>query len=158
MVVDMISADYQWLHSPDGKEEEVFFKAGKNWEGQFINNEILEQASRIIDILDKHYAGEDYVLVFNNVTTYTKEAEAALSAHNMSKFICKWGVEVNVWGDGWKTIYGPNGKLSKCNIKTHNAKFVDSSPQLPYFESRLSTGLFKGWQLFYQSKGYCKRQ
>ena len=30
MVVDMISADYGWLHSPDGSEStQVLFKAGK---------------------------------------------------------------------------------------------------------------------------------
>jgi hypothetical protein len=31
MVADVVSADYGWLHSPDGKQEvQVFFKAGKN--------------------------------------------------------------------------------------------------------------------------------
>jgi hypothetical protein len=31
MVVDVVSADYGWLRSPDGKQEaRIFFKAGKN--------------------------------------------------------------------------------------------------------------------------------
>jgi len=34
MVADVVSADYRWLCSPDGKQEaRIFFKAGKNREG-----------------------------------------------------------------------------------------------------------------------------
>lgn len=86
MVADMVSADYEWLHSLDGNEEaQVFFKGGKNQEGYFTNDEILEQATKVIDILDKHYAAEDHVLVFDNATIHTKWAEGALSACSMPK-------------------------------------------------------------------------
>ena len=34
MVANLVSADYGWLKSPDGKEEaQILFKAGKNCEG-----------------------------------------------------------------------------------------------------------------------------
>ena len=86
MVADVVSADYGWLRSPDGKDKaRVFFKAGKNREGYFTNDEILEQATKIMDILDEHYAGEDHVLVFDNATTHTKRADGALSARYMPK-------------------------------------------------------------------------
>ena len=69
MMADLVRADYGWLHSPDGKEEaEAFFKAGKNQEGYFTNDGILEQTSRIMDILDKNYGGEDHISVFDNAT------------------------------------------------------------------------------------------
>ena len=55
MVADVVSADYGWLRSPDGKEAAcVFLKAGKNREGYFTNDEILDLATKIIDILDKY--------------------------------------------------------------------------------------------------------
>src|SRR5258705_13710327 len=61
MVADVVSVDYGWLRSPDGKENAcVFFKAGKNQEGYFTNDEILEQATTIMDILDKYYPDDDH--------------------------------------------------------------------------------------------------
>ncbi|OBZ70739.1 hypothetical protein A0H81_09520 [Grifola frondosa] len=56
MAVDFISADYGWLRSPDGKElVRVLFKAGKNREGYFTNEDILEHATKAMDILQRHY-------------------------------------------------------------------------------------------------------
>jgi len=44
MVVDFVLADYGWLHSPDGSQQAwVLFKAGKAWEGYFMNNDILSK-------------------------------------------------------------------------------------------------------------------
>jgi hypothetical protein len=54
MVANIVSADYGWLKSPDGKEEaQVLFKAGKNCEGYFTSDDILEQAEKAINILKK---------------------------------------------------------------------------------------------------------
>jgi hypothetical protein len=73
MVADMVSADYGWLRSRDGKHEaQVFFKAGKNREGYFTNDDILEQTNKAMDILKKDYPDEDHVLVFDNAMTHTK--------------------------------------------------------------------------------------
>ncbi|KAG1823785.1 uncharacterized protein BJ212DRAFT_1476648 [Suillus subaureus] len=101
MIGDLVSADYGWSWSPDGKEEaHIFFKAGKNCEGYFMNQDILEQAERSMDILEKYYTNENHVLIFNNATTHLKHADGALSARNMLKGISKvgnnWGMEVNV--------------------------------------------------------------
>ena len=86
MVADLVSADHGWLRSPDGKEEaRVFFKAGKNRDGYFTNDDILEQAGKAMDILEKHYANESHVLVFDNATTHLKRADRALSAMKMPK-------------------------------------------------------------------------
>ncbi|KIM76321.1 hypothetical protein PILCRDRAFT_12915 [Piloderma croceum F 1598] len=62
MVADMVSADYGWLHLHDGKHEaQVFFKAGKNQEGYFTNDDILEQTNKAMDILEKDYPDEDVI-------------------------------------------------------------------------------------------------
>ena len=146
MVADVVSADYGWLHSPDGKHKAwVFFKVGKNWEGYFTNDEILEQATRIMDILDEHYAGKDHVLVFDNVTTHTKQANRELSACSMLKSTWEWGVEVN--------LQGPDGKLLKHKIKMEDTTFADGSPQSLYFQSGLQEGLFKGMTVLLQEWG-----
>jgi hypothetical protein len=73
MVADFVSADYGWLRSPDrSKEVWVFFKAGKNHEGYFTNEDILEQATTAMDILMEHYPHEKHVLVFDNTSTHLK--------------------------------------------------------------------------------------
>ena len=72
MVVGLVSADYRWLWSPDGEEEAwVLFKAGKICEGYFTAENILNQAAKAIDILEKHSLDEDHVLVYNNATPET---------------------------------------------------------------------------------------
>jgi hypothetical protein len=71
MVADFVSADYGWLRSPDGKQEaRVLFKAGKAQQGYFTNEDILEQATNAMDILEKHYPDEKHVLLFDNATTH----------------------------------------------------------------------------------------
>ena len=73
MVADFVSADYGWLRSPDrSKEAWVFFKARKNREGYFTNEDILEQATTAMDILTEYYPHEKHVLVFDNASTHLK--------------------------------------------------------------------------------------
>ena len=73
MVADLVSADYGWLRSPDGEEEAwVLFKAGKNREGYFTAENILNQVAKAIDILEKYYLDEDHVLVYDNAITHQK--------------------------------------------------------------------------------------
>jgi len=103
MAADFVSADYGWLRSPDGKEgAQVLFKAGRAWEGYFMNEDILNQASHAMDILEQHFPSEKHVLLFDNATTHQKCADDALSATKMPKFTPKegsnWGVKTNVIG------------------------------------------------------------
>jgi hypothetical protein len=73
MVADFVSADYGWLRSPNGAEEaQVLFKAGKNWEGYFTSEDILQQAEKAIDILEKYYPNDDHVLIYDNALTHLK--------------------------------------------------------------------------------------
>jgi hypothetical protein len=73
MVSDFVSADYGWLRSPDKtKEARIFFKAGKNREGYFTNDDILNQTTTAMDILTGFYPHEEHILVYDNATTHTK--------------------------------------------------------------------------------------
>jgi hypothetical protein len=160
MVADLVSADYGWLRSPDGKEEaRVFFKAGKNHEGYFTNQDILEQAQKSMDILEKYYTNENHILVFDNATTHLKHADGALSARNMPKGTSKaetnWGVEVNIRDVAGKQVYGADGKLLKGKIQMSDATFADGSKQSLYFgeDAGPKAGLFKGMAVNLHERG-----
>ena len=159
MIADLVSADYGWLQSPDGKEEaQVLFKARKNCEGYFTSDDILKQGEKAIDILKKHYPNENHVLVYDNATTHLKCTDGALSAHWMPKSTFKpesnWQVEVTVRGKNGKGVYGPDGKVLKTKIWMDDATFADGTAQSLYFEpGHLKAGLFKGIEFILQERG-----
>ena len=68
-----------------------------------------------MDILEKYYPNKNHILVFDNVSTYQKRPNGALSAHKMSKWIStvkkNWYVEVNVCGNNEQPIYRPDSKI-----------------------------------------------
>ena len=81
MVSDFISADYDWLHSPDRKESaRVLFWPSANWEGYFTNKDDLQQVDNAMDILQKHYPEDNHVFIFDNATIHTKWPPGSLSA------------------------------------------------------------------------------
>jgi hypothetical protein len=159
MVADLVSADYGWLRSPDGTEEaRVLFKAGKNREGYFTSDDILDQAETAINILKKHYPDEDHVLVYDNATTHLKRADGALSARRMPKFTSKpesnWLVEVNARDANGKAVYAPDGKILKRKVQMEDATFPDGTKQTLYFEpGHPKAGLFKGMAVILQERG-----
>jgi hypothetical protein len=85
MVADFVSADYGWLRSPDGKKNaRVYFKAGKNRDGYFDNQAVLDQTAEAIDLVKKYFPDEDHVFVFDNATTHTKRPDDAITAIGMT--------------------------------------------------------------------------
>ena len=46
------------------------FKAGKNRDGYFTNDEILAQANRAMDILDNNYLDDTHVFFYDNTKTH----------------------------------------------------------------------------------------
>jgi hypothetical protein len=117
----------------------VLFKAGKNPEGYFTSEDILNQAEKTIDILQKYYLDDNHILVYDNATTHLKPADGALSACKIPKSTSKpetnWMVEVNVLDAYEKPIYTPDRKVLKTKIQMHGAKFADGTPQSLYFMS-----------------------
>jgi hypothetical protein len=166
MVADFVSADYGWLTSPDKTETaQVFFKAGKNREGYFTSEDILDHAMKAMDILTKHYPDEEHVLVFDNATTHTKRSDTALSARQMPKCTKSvgefWGAIQPVLENDGKQVYlrDANGKLTRKPAKTKvcmdNATFADGTTQLLYFpdDHPKSPGCFKGMTVLLEERG-----
>ena len=161
MVADFVSADYGWLRSPDGTESaQVFFKAGKNRDGYFTSDDILEQVEKAMDILRRHYPNERHVFVYDNAPTHLKRAADALSARHMSKGPTKegsdysFGVEVNVTDEvTGKPVYSRTGSVLK-KVPMTGAHFADGTPQSLYFPpNHPRAGVFKGMELILQERG-----
>ena len=73
MISDFVSADYGWLCSADGQESaRVELKPGKNCDGYFTNDEVLEQVTVAINLAHKLYPNDDHAIVFDNATTHSK--------------------------------------------------------------------------------------
>ncbi|CDO75448.1 hypothetical protein BN946_scf184823.g2 [Trametes cinnabarina] len=163
MVADFASAEYGFLKSPDGsKAARVLFRPGKNRDGWFTNDDIIQQTSTAIEILSEHYCDEDHVFVFDNATTHLKRPPTALSARRMSKSPTQpdaplFGVEVPVIGADGKAVFGPDGKVLKEKMRMADARFADGRPQSLYFaeghELRVA-GTFKGMAEILMERGY----
>jgi hypothetical protein len=160
MVADFVSADYGWLTSTDNSSStRILFKAGKQREGYFTNSDILAHASAAMNILDKDYANEEHVLVFDNATTHLKREEDALSATKMPKFTPaigkNWGVEVDELDEDCNVVHGTNGKVLKMRVNMVNAKYADGCPQSLYWpEDHARVGVFKGMAAILQERGF----
>jgi hypothetical protein len=73
MVADFVSADYGWLRSATGNQStQVLFKVGKNRDGYFTNEDILNHANMAMNILNQHFPNEQHVFIFDNATTHLK--------------------------------------------------------------------------------------
>ena len=150
MVSDFISADYGWLRSPCGKEAaRVLFKAGKNRDGYFTNENILEQTQLAMEITKKYYPDDEHVFIFDNATTHLKRPPTAISARKMTKNpSTTFGVEITVIENG-KIRYAPDGKPEKKKIPMSPGKFADGTPHNFYNED----GVFKGMTRILQERG-----
>jgi hypothetical protein len=160
MVADFVSADYGWLRSPDGKlDARVLLKPGKNRDGYFTNDEVLEQVTAAMNILKEQYPNEDHVLVFDNAKTHSKRADDALSARRMPKGTSRpdanWGLKVNARDSNGKQIYTSDGKFKKIFKKMGDTSF-NGHPQSLYFPDNHPThpGLFKGMAVILEERGY----
>ncbi|KII82854.1 hypothetical protein PLICRDRAFT_33206 [Plicaturopsis crispa FD-325 SS-3] len=135
MVADFVSADYGWLRFGDDSAQ-VLFKAGKAREGYFTNADILEHATKAMDILDRHRPEKKHVLVFDNATTHLKRADDALSARKMSK---------------------ASGKLQKQKVLMAGGRLTDGTPQLIYFQpDHARSGIFKGMAIILEERGFAQ--
>ena len=154
MVAHFVSADYGWLQSPDGKETAcVHFKAGKNREGYFTNENILEQTQTAMDLANKLYPDDKHVFIFDNTTTHMKRPATAVSACNMTKNPSQtFGVQVTVFENG-KIWYTPDGKVRKWKVQMAAGKYTDGSLQEFYEDVFIGmTKILQQWGLTEEAK------
>lgn len=68
------------------RTSQVVFKAGKNWDGYFDNNNLIGQVELSMDIFEEKTHGFKCTLfLFSNATTHQKHTPDALSAQKMVK-------------------------------------------------------------------------
>ncbi|EGN94508.1 hypothetical protein SERLA73DRAFT_171486 [Serpula lacrymans var. lacrymans S7.3] len=161
MVADFISVDYSWMTSPDSKQcTRILFKASKNHQGYFSNEDILSHACQAMDLLENWYSTETHVLVFDNAPTHLKRADDALSARKMSKYPTKrgrpfFGVQRNVVDESGQPVYRTNGKVMKEIVRMADARLADGSPQSLYFPpGDPQEGAFRGMVDLLEERGY----
>ena len=98
MIARYVSADYGFLAAPDGRDTQRIFKPGKNRDGFFSNEDILEQISDAMDLVLELYPDDDHIFIYDNATTHLKRPDNAPSARKMPKFTPpngkNWLVEV----------------------------------------------------------------
>lgn len=138
MVADFVSADYGWLRTADGASARVLFRAGKNRDGYFTSEEILDHATHTMDIISERYPDDDHVLIFDNAPTHLKRAADSLSARHMPKnpamaSNAPFQVETNEIGPDRKPVYRPDGKLKKTKINMHDTTLPDGRHQHLYY-------------------------
>jgi hypothetical protein len=170
MVAGFVSADYGWLHSPDKiKEVRVFFQGGKNHEGYFTNEDILNQMTTTMDIMTEFYPNEEHHFVFDNATTHTKRSDMAHSgsACHMPKGTKPvgefWGAIVPIFDSDGNQVYQQDKdgkltwKLEKAKVHMDDATFTNGTLQPLYFPDNLShptsPGCFKGMAVLLQEQG-----
>lgn len=164
MVADFVSADFGWLSSLDGKKSaRRLFKPGKNRDGYFSNEDIIEEANEAIDILQEYYPDFEHLLMYDNATTHLKRADDALSARKMPKNIPKpgtnWGIEVSKHNPiTGKVVYRPDGSIEKTKILMKDGRLDNGEPQPLYFPAdhpdKNLQGRFKGMAVILQDRGF----
>ncbi|ETW78373.1 hypothetical protein HETIRDRAFT_421108 [Heterobasidion irregulare TC 32-1] len=139
MVANFVSADYGWLQSLNGA-------TGKARDGYFTNSDILEHATKAMNILKDHFPYDKHILIFDNVTTHLKRPDNALSAQKMPKFPSKsigpsnFGVLWNKLDANGKLVYGVDGKVIKEKVWMAPPVTVFSDGEHPDH----AAGVFKG--------------
>ncbi|KAF8315112.1 hypothetical protein DL93DRAFT_2136065 [Clavulina sp. PMI_390] len=160
MVADFVSADYGWLRGPNGESARRSLKPGKNREGYFSNDNVLEQVEAAIDLAKKLYPDDEHVFVFDNARTHSKRAEDALSARHLPKSTSQpdsnWMLKRTRRDPNGKPMYDSTGELLKEKIPMGDARFADGRPQPLYFPPNHPThpGLFKGMAVILKERGF----
>ncbi|KAJ7588416.1 hypothetical protein C8J56DRAFT_743054, partial [Mycena floridula] len=133
MVSDYLTSEWGRLRNQAGTEAaRILFRAGKNREGWFANDNICDQTEHVIDIFEERTNGMAVALfLFDNAPSHQKRSPDALSARKMPK-------KPN---DGWTHIKdGPCMRptvLPNGNIQ--HFYFLDDHEEYP--------GWFKGMEV-----------
>jgi hypothetical protein len=132
------------LISGSSEQARVLFKAGKARDGYFQNDDLVDQATKAMDILEKHYPHDKHVFVYDNAKTHAKRPPNARSARKMTlNSSAKFKVEMGK---------DSNGTPVMGNMR--DGIFPDGSAQSLYFPSDHPTrpGYFKGMKILIQER------
>ncbi|KAF9256173.1 hypothetical protein L218DRAFT_882390 [Marasmius fiardii PR-910] len=170
MVADFVCLDFGFLVGPKtGHSARRVMKPGKNHDGYFTNEDILDRANQAINTLPEFGPNIRHHFIYDNASTHRKRADDVLSACHMHKnkpSVFKSGrkqgemhpnflVETNQWNSDGNPVYDSRtGKIEKVQIQMTRAYFRDGTPQNLYFMDGPDTGLFKGMENIPVEHGY----
>lgn len=149
MVADFVSADFGWLSSPNGTQSaRVIFRPGKNRDGYFDCDDIVEQAQNAIAIIQQHYSEYDHVFAYNNATTHQKRPERAPSARKMPKFTPgpgkNWLLKVRSQTPDGKFVFNPDGSKATELVQMDDTAYNGQIQSLYFPPNHPRAGVFKG--------------
>ncbi|KAK7014171.1 hypothetical protein R3P38DRAFT_2457219, partial [Favolaschia claudopus] len=143
MVGDFMSPEYGFMKSKhqdpttgEFKTARNILKPGKKRDGYQTTQDIIDQSTRAMDILDEDYANKKHALAYDNATIHTARAPDALSA---SKMTSKPSENFNKVKRDDGTTY---------LVRMRDAVFRDGSAQSLY----LPNGQFKGMKTIIQER------
>jgi hypothetical protein len=151
MASQVISADTGPLVAPDGTPVLVLFKAGKNREGYYGHEDIMDQAQAICDCFDQ-ITDVDHVIFYDNASTHLKRPEDALSARKLSMKPSKRNknflVERPLRNERGRSIRDADDNVVKEKVRMRDGTLPNGTPQPLYFPDNhpdpALRGLFKG--------------
>ncbi|KDN44208.1 hypothetical protein RSAG8_05681, partial [Rhizoctonia solani AG-8 WAC10335] len=151
MVSDLISAEYGWLQSPDGKDRaREFFRAGAGREGYFSTENVCSQMAHVADILNENYTGADHVIVVDNSPTHKKREADAPSAQRMPKYMPK-----KEKGAKNFLVRTTDENGNEIEVPMTGGYFSDGTPQSFYWpEDHPRAGWFKGMAEILKERGW----
>lgn len=154
MVAHVVSADYGFLESRDGTRiAHRLLRPGKNRDGYFTNEDILEQYCDMVEISKEAHPNDEHIFIYDNATTHLKRPENAPSARRMPKNPKQWLVEVNKCDDNGRPIKKADGSYEKIKVRMADATF-NGEPQSLYFpEGHAKAGEFKGMKVILEERG-----
>ncbi|THU88018.1 hypothetical protein K435DRAFT_680604 [Dendrothele bispora CBS 962.96] len=143
MVGHFVSPDYGWF-TRNLKSARTLFRPGKNRDGYQTTEDILQQATVAMDILDADYPDKKHVFTYDNATIHTARPANALSARYMQvkpnkDFLCK--------------VKGSGGE-SDTFVKMKDGTFKDGTPQKLYYRQnhKKYPGHFKGMRVLIKER------
>ncbi len=161
MVADFISTDYGWLRSRDGKESaQILFRPGKNHEGYFTHQHVLNHITVAIDIVERDHPFDKHVFFLDNATTHNSLTPTSLSARHMTKNPTQAGhkpfaVEVPIQDQDGKMVYRADGQPLKKKVQMDDGQFADGTSQPLYFPpGHPLAGAFKGMTTILEERGF----
>ena len=135
------------------REARVIFKAGKNCDGYFDVDDLLQQVDKAIDIFEGLTKGwAQGLFIFDNAPSHQKRAPNAILARNMVKgasTVCILHLLTSLTGPKERWTHHPNGSRMRSgtlpNGDPQSFYFSEDHPSMP--------GWFKGMEIIIRERG-----
>ncbi|KAF8594080.1 hypothetical protein BDV93DRAFT_535125 [Ceratobasidium sp. AG-I] len=87
MVARFVCAERGWMRGRDGQSAiaQKVLRAGKNRDGYFTNEDVVEQLRNAIELVHREYPDQTHVFVYDNAPSHMKRPVGAVSAVAMTK-------------------------------------------------------------------------